>query len=65
MAPAGINLHSGHVFSVSLSYDTATFTLHQVVTDTLTNAVFIHDYTIDLLAAIGGTRAIRRFYRRD
>ena len=42
---------------MSLSYDTATLTLHQVVTDTTTNAVFTHDYTIDLLAAIGGTRA--------
>ena len=57
MTSAGINLHNGHVFSVALSYNSATFTLHQVVTDTSTNATFTHDYTIDLIAAIGGTRA--------
>ena len=57
MTDAGIDLHNGHIFSVALSYNSATFTLHQVVTDTSTNATFTHDYTIDLIAAIGGTRA--------
>ncbi len=57
MTSAGIDLHNGHIFSVALSYNSATFTLHQVVTDTSTNATFTHDYTIDLIAAIGGTRA--------
>ena len=57
MTDAPIDLHNGHVFSVALSYNSATFTLHQVVTDTSTNATFTHDYTIDLIAALGGTRA--------
>jgi hypothetical protein len=52
MLPQGIDLHTGHVFDVLLTYDG--ITLHQVVTDTLNGAVFTHDYPIDLPSIIGG-----------
>ena len=47
MAPSGINLHNGHIFNVSFTYDGAT--LHQTVTDAtdVTHPTFTHDYAID------------------
>ena len=59
MAPSGINLHSGHIFNVLLTYDGVT--LHQTVTDTTTSAVFTHDYTIDIPTTIDGIDAYLGF----
>ena len=55
MAPSGINLHNGHVFSVSLTYDGVT--LQQTVTDTNTSASFTRNYTIDIPTTISGIDA--------
>ena len=57
MAPSGINLHNGHIFNVSFTYDGAT--LHQTVTDAtdVTHPTFTHDYAIDLVTTINGTDA--------
>ncbi len=55
MLPVGVDLHSGHIFDVLLTYDG--ITLHQVVTDTLNGAIFTHDYPIDLPSVIGGIHA--------
>ena len=59
MFPSGINLHSGDIFNVLLTYDGVT--LHQTVTDTATNAVFTHDYTIDIPTTIDGGDAYLGF----
>ena len=59
MLPSGIELHSGHVFSVSITYDGAT--LHETVVDTLNGATFSHDYSVDLVATIGGIHAFVGF----
>ena len=59
MAPSGIDLHNGHIFSVLLTYDGVT--LHQTVTDTTTSAVFTHDYTIDIPTTISGIDAYLGF----
>jgi hypothetical protein len=50
-----VDLHSQHVFLVTLVYDGVT--LHESVTDTSTGNTFTHDYTIDLVATIGGIHA--------
>ena len=55
MASAGINLHSGHIFDVSLVYDGVT--LQETVTDAVTDATFTHSYTVDIPAAISGMDA--------
>ena len=59
MAPSGIDLHSGHVFSVMFTYDGVT--LHQSVTDTTTSAVFTHNYTIDIPTTVDGIDAYLGF----
>jgi fibronectin type 3 domain-containing protein len=40
---SGIDLHSGHVFRVNLTYDASN--LQETITDTTTNATFSHAYT--------------------
>ena len=59
MASSGIDLHSGHRFSVSLSYDGTI--LHEVVTDIDVsdpqNHTFTHDYTVNISAAISDDHA--------
>ena len=59
MASSGIDLHSQHIFNVSLVYDGVT--LQETVTDTVTNATFTHNYTIDIPATIGGIHAYAGF----
>lgn len=45
MAPSGINIQSGDVMSVTLTYDDTN--MYETVTDTSTNASFTHTYTTD------------------
>ena len=63
MAPSGIDLHSNHRFSVSLTYDGTT--LHQVVTDLDVvdpqNHTFTHNYTINISTTIGDDHAYAGF----
>ncbi len=63
MGPSGIDLRSGHRFSVSLSYDGTT--LHEVVTDLDVidpqNHTFTHDYTVNIAAIINDDRAYAGF----
>jgi hypothetical protein len=50
-----IDLHSGHKFQVSLSYDGATLT--ETITDTATGGTATFAYSIDLTKVLGGTQA--------
>jgi fibronectin type 3 domain-containing protein len=56
---SGIDLHSGHVFSVSLSYDGTTLT--EQITDTVTNATFSQSYLVNIPGLVGGTQAFVGF----
>jgi hypothetical protein len=51
MTPAGIDLSSNHLFSVTLGYDG--ITLSEVITDTVTKASFGTAYNVDIGANIG------------
>ena len=55
MRPAGIDLHSGHLFHVLLTYRNGL--LAETVADTQTQAVFAHSYKINLPQAVGGYTA--------
>ena len=52
MTSSGINLHSGDVFQVSMSYNGTTLAV--TITDTNTNATFTQDYTVNIPGIIGG-----------
>jgi fibronectin type 3 domain-containing protein len=51
----GIDLHSGHVFQVTMNYDGTTLTV--TTKDTSTNASATQNYTVNVTGAVGGTTA--------
>jgi hypothetical protein len=59
MGPSGIDLKNANVKQVDLSYDGTT--LHERVTDTVTHAVFTHDYTVNIASSIGSDAAFVGF----
>ena len=60
MAPSGINMQSGDIFKVTLTYDGSN--LFESVTDTSTGANFTHTYTgINLPSIVGANTAFVGF----
>jgi Domain of unknown function (DUF1929)/Legume lectin domain/PKD domain/Abnormal spindle-like microcephaly-assoc'd, ASPM-SPD-2-Hydin/Quinohemoprotein amine dehydrogenase, alpha subunit domain III len=59
MTGSGVDLHSGDVFKVHMIYDGVS--LAMTVTDTVSNAVFTHTWTIDIPGTIGATTAYAGF----
>jgi fibronectin type 3 domain-containing protein len=59
MSTAGIDLHSGDVFNVSLTYDGTT--LQETVSDATTGATYIHNYTVNIPSLVGGNTAFVGF----
>jgi sugar lactone lactonase YvrE len=59
LLPAGINLHSGHVFHVELVYDGSVLTL--TITDKSTNATASYPFTVDIAGILGGPTAFAGF----
>jgi hypothetical protein len=55
----GVNLHSGDVFHVHMTYDGTTLTM--TITDTVTNATFTTSWTINIPAIVGGNMAFVGF----
>ena len=55
----GINLHSGDLLNVLLTYDGTTLT--EVITDLVTNAMAIETYTVNIPAIVGGNTAYAGF----
>jgi hypothetical protein len=55
----GINLGSGDPIQVTLTYDGTT--LSELVTDTVTHALFTHNYSLNLAQTIGSTTAFVGF----
>jgi Chitobiase/beta-hexosaminidase C-terminal domain len=55
----GVNLHSGDIFQVHMTYDGTTLTM--TITDTVTNATFTNSWTIDIPGTVGSTAALAGF----
>jgi fibronectin type 3 domain-containing protein len=51
----GIDLHSGHVFNVAMTYDGSTLTV--TITDATTKASATQSYLIDIVSTVGGSMA--------
>ena len=60
---SGINLHSGDIFAVNLTYDGTTLT--ETIRDTLTGASFTTSYTVNIPAAPGEHRGVRWLHSRN
>jgi Legume lectin domain len=50
-----VDLHSGDIFNIHMTYDGATLTM--TITDTVTYAVFSQSWPINIPGAIGGSMA--------
>jgi fibronectin type 3 domain-containing protein len=59
LSRSGINLHSGHVFTASLTYDGAVLTV--IITDTATKATATQAYTVNIPSIVGSTAAYAGF----
>jgi Domain of unknown function (DUF1929)/Chitobiase/beta-hexosaminidase C-terminal domain/Bacterial lectin/PKD domain len=59
MAASGIDLHSGHVFQVHMTYDGAN--LAMTITDATTAASFTKTWAVDIPGAVGGSTAFAGF----
>jgi hypothetical protein len=59
MGDSGIDLRNANVKQVDLTYNGTT--LHEVVTDTVTHASFIHDYTVNIASPVGSDSAFVGF----
>jgi len=55
MTPSGVNLHSGDVFNVQMTYDGATLTM--TITDASTAQTFSTSWAINIPSAVGGNNA--------
>lgn len=55
LVPNGIDLHSGHVFQVSMTYDGTTLTV--TLTDTVTKATATQSYAVNIPSLVGGSAA--------
>ncbi len=55
MTGSGVDLHSGHIFEVWMTYDGTTLTMQ--ITDTTTQATFTTSWAIDIPATVGGNAA--------
>ncbi len=59
MTGSGIDLHSGDVFKVHMSYDGTN--LAMTITDATTNATFTHTWAVDIPGTVGGTTVFAGF----
>ena len=60
---SGIDLHSGHLFDVGMTYDGTTLVV--TITDTVTQAQATQSYVINIPAAVGGNMAYVGFTAGD
>jgi hypothetical protein len=59
MSGSGINLHSGDVFQVHMTYDGTNLTV--TITDTITNALFSQVYAVNIPQIVGASTAFVGF----
>ena len=55
----GVNLHSGDIFQVHMTYDGTTLTM--TITDTVTSATFTTSWAINIPSTVGGNTALVGF----
>ena len=55
MTSSGVNLRSGDVFNVQMSYDGTNLTMS--ITDATTNATFTHTWAVNVTGTVGGSNA--------
>jgi endoglucanase len=55
LTPAGLNLHSGDIFQVNMTYSGTSLAV--TIKDTQTNTTFAHNYTINIPATVGANSA--------
>jgi aryl-phospho-beta-D-glucosidase BglC (GH1 family) len=55
LTPAGLNLHSGDIFQVNMTYSGTSLTV--TIKDTRTNTAFTHNYGINIPATVGSSAA--------
>ena len=55
MTGSGVDLHSGHIFDIWMTYDGTTLTMQ--ITDTTTQATFTTSWTIDIPSTVDGDTA--------
>jgi hypothetical protein len=55
LSNTGIDLHSGHVFNVAMSYDGTTLSV--TITDTVTNATATQSYAVNIASIVGSSNA--------
>ena len=55
----GVNLHSGDIFQVHMTYDGTTLTM--TITDTVTSATFTTSWAINIPRTVGGNTALVGF----
>ena len=58
-----INLHSGHVFNVHMTYDGSNLVM--TMTDATTNGTFTQNWPINIPATVGGNNAYLGFTAAD
>jgi hypothetical protein len=59
MTSSGVDLHSGDAFSVTMTYNGTTLALR--ITDTVTNATFSTNFTVNIPAVVGANTAFVGF----
>jgi hypothetical protein len=59
LTPSGVNLHSGNIFRVHMTYDGTTLTV--TLTDTVTGTTATHSYTVNIPAIVGSNTAYAGF----
>jgi hypothetical protein len=59
LTPTGIDLHSGHVFNVHMTYNGAT--LAMTITDATTSSTFTTSFPVDIPGTVGGPTAYLGF----
>jgi hypothetical protein len=59
MSGSGVNLHSGDIFNVQMSYDGTALVMQ--ITDTVTQATFQTSWSVDIPSIVGGTNAYLGF----
>lgn len=59
MTASGVDLHSGHLFNVQMTYDGTNLTM--TITDAVTNATFTRSWPINIPATVGGNSAYAGF----
>ena len=59
LTPSGIDLHSGDVLNVHMSYDGSNLVM--TITDTTTNGTFTQSWPINIAATVGGNTAFVGF----